>query len=96
MSDPPQDLEYDDDDEGEYKNDENSPVTMAQVILTNKLYAELVAEVTERLVAIRKICCSSIPVIDKENPARPMFMSIMHILDEDINMNMFNLGDDND
>tara|TARA_R100000458_G_C8245425_1_gene223478 strand:- start:295 stop:576 length:282 start_codon:yes stop_codon:yes gene_type:complete len=93
MSDPPKDLDYDEE-ENEYN--EGSPVTMAQVILTNKLYAELVAEVTERLVAIRKICCASIPVIDKENPARPMFMSIMHILDEDIDMNMFNLGDEND
>ena len=83
---------YDDDDD----NGENSPVTMAQVILTNKLYSELVAEVTERLVAIRKICCATVPVIDKDNPARPMFMSIMHILDEDINMDLFNLGDDDD
>ena len=69
-------------------------MTMAQVILTNKLYSELVAEVTERLVAIRKICCATAPVISNDNPARPMFLSIMQILDEDINMDLFNLGDD--
>jgi len=87
MSDPPKNFE---------DSDDNSPVTMAQVILTNKLYSELVAEVTERLVAIRKICCATAPIIDKENPARPMFLSIIQILDEDINMDLFNLGDDDD
>ena len=68
-------------------------MTMAQVILTNKLYSELVAEVTERLMAIRKICLATAPVIDRDNPARPMFMSIIQILDDEIDMNLFNLGD---
>jgi hypothetical protein len=87
MSDPPLNLE---------DSDDNSPVTFAQVILTNKLYAEIVAEVTERIVAIRKICMSSASAIDNENPARPMFISIMRILEEDIDVDLFNLGDDDD
>ena len=66
---------------------------MAQIIITNKLYGELISEVTERLCAIRKICSSTIPVLDKDNPAYPMFVSIVRILDEDIDTNLFNIGD---
>tara|TARA_R110002020_G_scaffold469944_1_gene695339 strand:- start:808 stop:1068 length:261 start_codon:yes stop_codon:yes gene_type:complete len=83
MSDPP----------ASFENEGESPVTLAQLILTNKLYSDLIEEVTERLCAIRKICSSSIPSVDKNNPAYPMFVSIVRILDEDIDTNFFNIGD---
>ena len=74
----------------------NSPVTLASVLLTNKIYEGLVEELTERIVAIRKLCNAAHSFLGSKNPATPIIVSILTILDEDIGTNLWHIGDNED
>tara|TARA_R110002020_G_scaffold130492_1_gene291983 strand:- start:228 stop:491 length:264 start_codon:yes stop_codon:yes gene_type:complete len=74
----------------------DSPVTLANVLLTNKIYEDIVEELTERILAIRKLCSVSTKFLGKGNPATPIMISIMRILNEDLSTNLWNIGEDED
>ena len=74
----------------------NSPVTLASVLLTNKIFEGLVEELSERMVAIRKLCKSATTFCKPNNPALPIIISILRILDEEVGTELWNLGDEDD
>ena len=81
----------------DYEDDDvRSPVTLARVILTNKLMEHLIEELGERLFAVRKVVQSAQEETKKDDPHHGVYDAVLRLLDQKINTNLWKMGDDID
>lgn len=76
--------------------DPKDPVTLARVLLTNRIMEQLIEELGERLFSIRKIAISTQKETAKSDPNYGVYEAMLRILNEKIETNLWNLGDDPD
>ena len=81
--------EYDD-------NDPRSPVTLARVILTNKIMEELIEELGERIFSVRRLVEATQKETRKSDPHYGVYQSVLHILDQKIETDLWHIGDDDE
>jgi hypothetical protein len=81
----------------DYEDDDvRSPITLARVILTNKIMEHLIEELGERLFAVRKIVHSALDETKKDDVHRGVYEAILRLLDQKISTNLWKIGEDID
>lgn len=77
-------------------NDPKSPVTLARVILTNKIMEQLIEELGERLFTVRRLIEATQKETRKNDPHYGVYQSVLHILDQQIKTDLWHIGEDDE
>tara|TARA_R100000687_G_C6338396_1_gene113064 strand:+ start:329 stop:583 length:255 start_codon:yes stop_codon:yes gene_type:complete len=82
--------------EVDFNFDEDSPITYESVLITNKILEAVADELTERIVAVRRLSEVALKLLPSEDIAVPVFQSIVKILSEDIQTKLWGVGEDDE
>ena len=75
---------------------DDTPISLESVLLTNAILESVTDELTDRLVAVRKLSEVAIKIMPSDDMAIPVFESIYKILSEDIQTKLWGIGEEDE
>ena len=82
--------------EVDFSFEDDSPITYESVLITNKILESIADELTERIIAVRRLSEVALKLLPNEDIAVPVFQSIVKILGTDIQTKLWGVGEDDE